>query len=225
MTDNLLQSPRLPRRLQGPRPRARRDQALHAQDQRQSRAVHPDGAARMGPCPGLSHLRSPRRPAARLAAPVQLASPARQPTIPNPHHPTRPHRAQPIEAPQLVVRRQHLIPSADLGDDAVWVSGPDEGLGHPIVLGEIAIDGGLEVDQRVEHAASEPPPGERGEEGLDRVGPSIAGGDRSITGGAAIGRWPRGAGGRREVKGPAGVAGEPGTDFGVLVGGADGVGG
>ena len=41
--------------------------------------------------------------------------------------------------------------------------------------------------------------GERGEEGLDRVEP--------------------GARGRREVEGPARMAGEPGADLGVLVGG------
>jgi transposase InsO family protein len=58
-------------------------------------------AARMGLCPSLPHLRSPRRSAARLGAPVQLASSTRQPTVPNTHQPTRTHRAQPVEAPQI----------------------------------------------------------------------------------------------------------------------------
>ena len=67
-----------------------------------------------------------------------------------------------------------------------------------VVLGEVAVDGGLQLDDGAEHAALQPPPGERREERLDRVEP--------------------GAGGRREVEGPARVAGQPGTGLGVLVG-------
>ena len=66
-----------------------------------------------------------------------------------------------------------------------------------VVLVEIAVDGGLEVDQGTKGAPPGPPPRERGEEGLDGVGPR--------------------AGGWREVKGPAGVAGEPGADLRMLV--------
>ena len=91
------------------------------------------------------------------------------------------------------------MPSGDLGDDAVWIGGPDERLGPVIVLGEVAIDRGLQVDQGVEGASLQAASGQGSEEGLDRVGP--------------------GARGRREVEGPAGMAGEPGADLGMLVGG------
>src|SRR5262249_41713821 len=53
--------------------------------------------------------------------------------------------------------------------------------------------------ERMEDAALQPPPGERGEEGLDRIGP--------------------GAGGGREMERPARMPGEPGAHLGVLVGG------
>jgi hypothetical protein len=92
-----------------------------------------------------------------------------------------------------------LIPSVDFIDDAIGVGGPDEGLGVVVVLGEVAIDGSLEVDQRVKGAALQAPPGEGGEEGLDRIDPR--------------------AGGRREVEGPARMPDEPGADLGMLVGG------
>ena len=57
-------------------------------------------------------------------------------------------------------------------------------------LVEIAVDGGLEVDDGAEHAALQSALGERGEEGFDGVEP--------------------GARGRGEVEGEARVAGEPG---------------
>lgn len=66
------------------------------------------------------------------------------------------------------------MPSGDLGDDAVGVGGPDEGFGLGVVLGEVAVDGGLEVDQGVEDATLQAPSGQGGEEGLDGIGPSIA---------------------------------------------------
>jgi len=79
------------------------------------------------------------------------------------------------------------------------VGGPDEGLGFAVVLAEVAVDRGLQVDQRVEDAALQAPAGERGEEGLDRIGPGARGG--------------------REMERPARVPGEPGAHLGVLVGG------
>ena len=91
------------------------------------------------------------------------------------------------------------MPSVDLFDDAVGIGGPDEGLGALVVLVEVALDRGLEVDQGVEGAALQAAAGQRGEEGLDGVEP--------------------GAGGRREVEGPARVPSEPGADLGMLVGG------
>jgi len=44
------------------------------------------------------------------------------------------------------------------------------------VLAEVAIDRGLQVDQRAEDAALQSPAGEGGEEALDRIGPGARGG-------------------------------------------------
>ena len=74
-----------------------------------------------------------------------------------------------------------------------------KGLGCVVVLGDVAVDGGLQVDERAEDPALEPPPGERREEALHGVEPGCAG--------------------RGEVEGPARVADEPGAHLGVLVGG------
>lgn len=52
-----------------------------------------------------------------------------------------------------------------------------------VVLGEVAVDSGLEVDDGAEHTSLEPSLGKGGEEALDGVEP--------------------GAGGWREVEGPA----------------------
>ena len=45
----------------------------------------------------------------------------------------------------LVDRIQHLVPTAGGGDDGVGIGGPDERFGALVVLGEVAVDGGLEV--------------------------------------------------------------------------------
>ena len=68
-------------------------------------------------------------------------------------------------------RIQHLVPTAGGGDDGVGIGGPDEGFGALIVLGEVAVDGGLEVDQGMEHAAFEAAAGQLGEEALDGIQP------------------------------------------------------
>src|SRR5512132_97054 len=94
---------------------------------------------------------------------------------------------------------QHLVPSAGGGDDGLRVGGPDEGFGIVVVLGEVAVDRGLEIDQRVEYATLQVAPGELGEEALDGIEP--------------------GSRGRREVEGPARVASEPGPDLGMRVAG------
>jgi transposase len=49
----LLQSARLRQGLSRSRPQAHHDQALYSQDQWQGRALHPDGAARVGLCSGI----------------------------------------------------------------------------------------------------------------------------------------------------------------------------
>jgi hypothetical protein len=59
----------------------------------------------------------------------------------------------------------------DLLDDVVWVGGPDEGLGVVVGFGKKAVDGSLQLDQRAEHAALEPPLGQLGKEPLNDVEP------------------------------------------------------
>ena len=46
-----------------------------------------------------------------------------------------------------------------------------KGFGLLVVLGDEAVDGGLQVDDGAEDAALQPPPGELGEEALDGVEP------------------------------------------------------
>ena len=62
-----------------------------------------------------------------------------------------------------------MLPARDGGEDAIWVSGPGEGLGMFVVLGDVAVDGGLEVDKGAEDPALEPASGERREEALHGV--------------------------------------------------------
>jgi hypothetical protein len=68
-----------------------------------------------------------------------------------------------------------LVPSVNGGDDFIWVGGPDEGLGIMVGLGDEAIDGGLEFDDRVKDAALEASPGEFGEEAFDGIEPRCRG--------------------------------------------------
>ena len=77
----LLQGQDLPRRLQGPETETHPHQALHAQNQRQGREIHPDRSARMGLCPRLHHGRAAKDAPTGTDAYAQLASPARQPKL------------------------------------------------------------------------------------------------------------------------------------------------
>jgi hypothetical protein len=61
------------------------------------------------------------------------------------------------------------MPTIGGGDDFVWIGGPCEGLWFFIVLGEEAVDGGLQIDKRMEDAALETALGELGEEALHGV--------------------------------------------------------
>ena len=65
-----------------------------------------------------------------------------------------------------------MFPAADLFDDGLGVGGPDKGFGIGIGFSQEAVDGGLEVSDACEDAASEPPPGQLCEEALDRVEPA-----------------------------------------------------
>ena len=68
-----------------------------------------------------------------------------------------------------------------------------------VVLGDVAVDRRLQVDDPAEAATFQPAPGQGGEEALDRV-------------------HPRGRG-RGEVEDPARMPGQPGPHLRVLVGG------
>src|SRR4051812_33053544 len=61
------------------------------------------------------------------------------------------------------------------GDDRVWIRLPAERLRVEVLLGEVAVDGGLEVDDAVEDAASEPALGQGSKEAFDGVEPGRAG--------------------------------------------------
>ena len=91
------------------------------------------------------------------------------------------------------------MPTAGGGDDFVWVGGPGEGPGLLVVVGDEAVDGGLEIDDALEDAALEATLGKDGEEALDGVEPAGRGG--------------------REVERPARMAAQPGNHLGVFVGG------
>ena len=64
-----------------------------------------------------------------------------------------------------------MVPASDGGDDFIRISGPDEGLWVGVLLGDKAVDGGLEINERVERAALQAPLGEFGKEAFDGVEP------------------------------------------------------
>ena len=98
----------------------------------------------------------------------------------------------------LVDRFQRLEPSVWGCDDVVGVGFPYEWLWvGRIVFADEAVDCGLEIDDGMEDAVLEPPPGEFCEEALDGIEPR--------------------AGGRCEVESPARMAGEPGADLVLVV--------
>lgn len=90
------------------------------------------------------------------------------------------------------------MPATDSGYDLVRVLGPAEGLWVLVCLSDEAVDGGLECDDRVEHAVFEPAVGQFGEEAIDSIDPRRRG--------------------RREVKGEPLVPPKPFDDLGVFVG-------
>jgi hypothetical protein len=54
-----------------------------------------------------------------------------------------------------------LVPAVDGGENALGIGGPDERLGLGIVLSDVAVDRRLEVHNRAEHPAPQPPLRER----------------------------------------------------------------
>ena len=93
-----------------------------------------------------------------------------------------------------------MEPSISGLDDFVGIGGPCEGFRFCfVVLGDEAVDGGLQVDDGLEDAVSEPSPGQFGEEALDGVEPRTR-------------CW-------REVEGPARMPVEPRHYLRRLVGG------
>ena len=66
-----------------------------------------------------------------------------------------------------------------------------------VVFGEVAVDRGLQIDERMKDAALQPPAGQPGKKTFDRVEPRRRG-------------WG-------EVKCPTRVPSKPSPDFGVLV--------
>lgn len=85
----LLQILCFPQSLQAPRPQAYPHQALHAEDQRQGRALYPDQPARMGLCPRLQHFKRTSCRVAEMASPLQLAPAAWQYRLNATHQQTR----------------------------------------------------------------------------------------------------------------------------------------
>ena len=86
----------------------------------------------------------------------------------------------------------------EFGHNRLGGFGPDKGFGAGIVLGEISIDGGLQVNDRAEHTTADALPRHFGEEVLDRVEPGGQG-------------WG-------EMKGPPRMARQPSQHFGMFVG-------
>ena len=88
------------------------------------------------------------------------------------------------------------MPTGSGGDDFVWIGGPDEGLGLLVVVGDEAVDGGLQIDDALEDTTLEAALGEDSEEALDSVEPA--------------------GGGRHEVERPTWMASQPSDHLGAL---------
>ena len=72
----------------------------------------------------------------------------------------------------LVDCLQRLDPSAPACDDGLWIGAPGEWPGSvAVALCDEAVDGGLQIDDRAQHAVRETAAGERCEKAFDRVQP------------------------------------------------------
>ena len=100
---------------------------------------------------------------------------------------------------QRARRNQHTAcPSANEIPNGVDGFGPDKRFGAGIMFGEIGIDGGLQVGDRVEDAAADALPGHRRKQVLDGVEP--------------------GGRGRGEMEGRARMTRQPGQHSGMFMG-------
>ncbi len=104
-----------------------------------------------------------------------------------------------MEIVDLVLRFQRLFPTVDLFNNGTGRSGPDEGLGVGVVVVEVVVDGHLQLDDGVEHAATDALSGDLGKETFDQVEPRRRG--------------------RREMQLEPGMAFKPPLDLRRLVGG------
>jgi hypothetical protein len=68
-----------------------------------------------------------------------------------------------------------LLPTFDSGEDPFWIGRPNEGFGVGVSVGDEAVDGELQVYDRLEYAALEPLARELGEEPFDSVEPGCRG--------------------------------------------------
>lgn len=72
----------------------------------------------------------------------------------------------------LVDRLQHLEPSVSSGNDCVWIRSPNERLCTVrIVFSDKAIDGGLQIDQRMKDAVLQAAACQFGEEAFHSIQP------------------------------------------------------
>src|SRR3954454_23206126 len=98
--------------------------------------------------------------------------------------PLRRSATPPINArgPRMAPRAQRSEARAlGISGDLVGGLGPDEGRGIVVVLGDVAVDGRLQLDDRAEDAAPEPPPAQRREAALAPVQPRARGRGEVLT--------------------------------------------
>ncbi len=110
MTDNgsAYRQPSLAPRLRRARAASPSHPAVHAADQRQGRALHPDQSARVGVCAPLCELARAHRRAQSLARPLQHRPAACRPGPPAARHPSAS-----IGVPRFDRRRRSSVPTCD----------------------------------------------------------------------------------------------------------------
>ncbi len=69
------------------------------------------------------------------------------------------------------MRFQRLFPTVDFFDDGAGGSRPDEEDGVGVMSVEVVVDSDLQIDDGVEHAATDALSSDLGEEALDQIEP------------------------------------------------------